>query len=609
MVYCTVIVTLSACSSNFETMGEKRLLYARSAKGPIHIAAIQDGKNNQYVNGVLLASEEINTRSNRLLGRRLNIDIYQGATTIDANKKVVAKIIANPKITAVLGHRSSKVAVPASVLYERGKVIFLSSFSTAKTLTGHSFKYTFRMAPGTKVIAEQVAGLAKTLGYKKVVTLHSRSDLYREQAFLFEDASIRYGIDIVKRSSFFAGSANHRALIAKFNDDEFDAVFLSAPAKAAGIMAKQLREMGIDQPILGDDSLNNKSYIKLAEEGSINTIIPSLFRPEISQKTQRFVRNYKERFGVEADYNAAQGYDSMMLLAQTIQKAESTVPSLLASTLRYIPAWAGITGVHAFDESGDVRGKKYFFKVRDHEKWVDLPAVHASYFLTKYVEQYPHSTINFKKIFATKLSEDDYRGYLLELAQHMLKFKRLGVILDDSKKSQSITEDPVLKGIMQRKNLTVVPCYISFSSLNKKQKQKELVDCYGRLSLKVDALLVGRYVGIDNQFIRYLNQSLTFFKIPSFSFSHPKEKIGVTAYLTKRSNIERIRSQDMRIFDDILVGGRANELFEKITNLPYLVFNLSQIQQYDLPQSAILSLSPDQYIEVGNQEKGYAKDL
>ena len=111
---------------------------------------------------------------------------------------------------AVLGHPSSGIAVPASMLYELGQMVFLASFSVAEALTGHNFQYVFRIAPS--------AGNGRTIrqcrrvGYRNMVILYGRSNINRELAFLFEDAAIEQGIRLVKRASFFDQETNHRPL-------------------------------------------------------------------------------------------------------------------------------------------------------------------------------------------------------------------------------------------------------------------------------------------------------------------------------------------------------------------------------------------------------------
>jgi len=209
-LWLLLLVCLSGCSSpDFELMAKKRLEYARQNKGDIEIVVFEDPANSIYINGtstylngIKLAVENINQRSGKLLGRSIKLNIEQDASTFDATKNTLRRIADNPKITAVLGHADSNIAIPASVVYERSQILFMPPFSTAQGLTSHNFQYVFRMMPSAKIMAEQLVSVANILGYQKIVILYSRDDVNRELAFLFEDFAVQMGIDLVQNSSF-----------------------------------------------------------------------------------------------------------------------------------------------------------------------------------------------------------------------------------------------------------------------------------------------------------------------------------------------------------------------------------------------------------------------
>ena len=377
----TLLVT--ACNPNFSSMAERRVDIARKNMGVIKIVAIKTLKNSNYIKGVLLAEKEINERSNKLIGRILKVEVIDDGKTFEDVKYTIRRIVSDPRVTAVLGHRSSSIAIPASVIYELSQVIFMPSFSTGKALTGHNFKYLFRMAPNSKIMAEQMASAAHTLGYKKIALFYGRDDLNRELTFLFEKAAIQNGIEIVNRSSFFEKESNYRPIISQISDLKVDAILVSSNAKSSGRMIRQLREMGIMQPILGNDSFYHEDFIKEAgETASENVIAPALYNPKSNHTNinHKFISNYKKTYAVTPDFNAAQGYDSLMLMAKAIELTGSTLPSALTSTLHYMPAWVGVTGLHSFDEYGELQGKKYVFSVRKNKECIIyLHFMHPTY--------------------------------------------------------------------------------------------------------------------------------------------------------------------------------------------------------------------------------------
>ena len=598
-----VISFLAACNPDFSGMAERRQLFARQNTGNIHIVAFQDLQKSSFLQGVLLAVEEVNQRPQKLLGRTLIANIEQDGASFEDIKPTIRRIAANPRITAVLGHRSSRIAVPASVIYERSQIIFMPPFATAQGLTQHNFQYTFRMLPSAQIMAEQIASIASTLGYRKLVVLYTRDDLNRELAFLFEEAAIKQNIDLVKRASFFDKETNYRSIISQFRNEAFDAVFIAAPGQPAGLMVKQLREMGIQHPILGNDTFNHPNYLETAGAAAENTIVPSTYTPEKTNASQQqFRQRYRKKYDAEPDYNAAQGYDSVHLLAVAIERAGSTLPALLSSTLHYMPAWVGITGIQAFDEEGELRGKKYTFKVWQDDRWQNLSALHIPYLvgrLQKNLQQRygtQHQITDFSQVFGEQMHEDDHKMYLLDLAQEILRFKRIGIIYENTEEGRKAADYELVEALAKHKNIKVSNCEVFFSLLDKTAIERAIADCYGRLSMSVDAMFIPNYRHVDAKQLQQLNQSLTFFKIPAISLDARNNDPNITMVLSKRLDVSAQGTDGMQVYRSLLTTLKAHEFAQRLQGLPEMSVNLINLQRYDLSDNALLDLSPDSYL-------------
>jgi ABC-type branched-subunit amino acid transport system substrate-binding protein len=612
-----LIGSLSACSVDYDDMAEQRLSWARQAKGPIKIIAIGTDTRTNFIKGILLAAEEINLSKEKLLGRELEIQAEKDGGSFEASKPLIRRIVSDPTVTAVLGHRSSSIAMPASVLYERSQVIFLSSFSTSKMLTGHGFKYVFRMAPNNEVMAQQLASAASILGYKKMVILYGRSDLSRELAFMFEDAALKQGIEFTKRSSFFEGDTNYRNIISQINSEPFDAIFISSGSTSSARMATQLRGMGLDTPIVGTDSLNSASYGRLAGEFANKTLIPSLYQPDRDDAiVHRFKQRYKAKYGVDPDYNAAQGYDSLRLLSNAIKRSESTLTPLVSSTLRFMPAWVGVTGIHDFDQTGELLGKKYFFRTWREGELQSLPALHNDYFLGRFEKQLQErfsrerKVTEFQKAFSEPMHEDENNLYLLDLAHEVLQFKRLGVIYENTDKGKKLANEPLLQRLVKQKNLELVACEVPFSLLTPAEIKDAMLSCYGKLSLESDAIFIPSYLQTSPRYQEQLNAGLAFFKIPTITLNNRTTDPHISLVMSKRNDVNKTT---IGYFNGLLHNQKIHEFSERLGRMPEITANLADLQNMGIPDDPILLLSPDRYVQTealiktGTSEKNGAK--
>lgn len=591
-----VLSLLAGCSLDFAAMGESRISYARKFTTEINIVAIRDQEEGDFIRGIQLAAEQINLRPEKLLNKQVNIIVEQGSSSIEDAKYLIQKNVSNPTVTAVIGHRSSSVALPASVIYEESKLVFITPFSTAKSLTGHGFKYVFRMAPNNAVMTAQLSNLSRMLGHKRIVILYARDDFSREMAFMYEDAALKQKMTLVKRASFFSNATNYRPIISQFNEEQFDAIFLAAGAQASGVMAQQLREMGVDVPIIGTDALNSETYHRLAGDAANKSFFPSLYvenEDDLQGPQQTFIKNYSSRYGKKPDYNAAQGYDSLMLLAAGIKRANSVIPSLLSSTLHYLPAWAGATGLHAFDQSGELLGKRYTFNVWIDGKKVPLPVVHNRFLLERFqssLEKTDDKRTDFSEVFSTSMHEEDQQIYMLDLAQELLDFKTIGVIYEDTDAGRKLSGYQLAEDLAKRKALKIVGCRIPYSLMTATEIATELTSCYGTLSLEIDVMLMPRLPEVDHQLLRFLNESLTSAKIPSIALTRQLSDTHFALTLNKR---KPLKSNSSSIFTPLLKGIEFYEFADKIINLPEITFNLEALRQIGVDEKGILNLSPD----------------
>ena len=377
-------LTLTGCGRQYTNLGEARAAYARDGIGPIVIAAVEDPLGPGFVQGIELAVRQINAAGG-LLGRAVQIRRFPSSGDLRQGRRTAIAIAQDPRISVVLGHRTSELAVPLSVIYERARVLFMPSFATAEQLTRHGFDFVLRTLPDNAAMAAQTASVAELFGHERIAVLHSRDDYARELAFLFEDEARARGLRIVFGASFFAAEANYRGLLGQLNGVDFDAVYLSTEHRPGARLVRQLRELGFAQPVLGSDRLAFGRYEELVGSAGDRTVAPGVYDVDTPGPLNRaFVTAYRAAHNADPDQSAAQGYDTARLFADIVRTAGSTEPSVLATTARYSPPRAGVTGIFAHESRGDVYGKLFEFRVLRFGRWWPLPGVTAPYRLASF---------------------------------------------------------------------------------------------------------------------------------------------------------------------------------------------------------------------------------
>lgn len=177
---------------------------------------------------------------------------------------------------------------------------------------------------------------------------------------MFELRAKENGVEIVDRQSYDPErDEDFGPVLTKWKNLPMDAICIAGENPKAAIIISKARELGLKAPFMGGDGLASSELWKLGGAASEGTFVTSYFHPgDPRPEVVKFNTDYKARYGQLPDVWAAQAYDAMKVLAVAMTAANSTSPEKVAVALRSLKDWGGVTGIHSFDQKGDVVGKR-----------------------------------------------------------------------------------------------------------------------------------------------------------------------------------------------------------------------------------------------------------
>jgi len=362
-------LVVSCCSG---VSAEKREQSAAEAKGDIVVGIVHTSVYaNFFLEGVNLAVEEINQQGG-LSGRKIKTVIRDDFSDARRGEAVADELSGDKDVIAVIGHGNSNTAIPASVIYEKAGIVFVSYGAKDPDLTLYSGKFTFRNIPTQKDYGREIARFSHELSLSKTLVFHEREADHKSLADIFKKEAVALGAEIVATRSYFHWEKDFKDVIAQLKKDyEFDSVVISGSMPAAALVVKQLREMDITVPILGGDGLDSPDLWVIAGKAADGIIVPTVFNPGYPDKlTRDFVRRFQKKYDLIPDTWAAQGYDALSLIAYAVEDSDSAVPSVISNTLRFLEKWRGVTGSYSFVPEGDIAGKDIYFKKMNNGEFV-----------------------------------------------------------------------------------------------------------------------------------------------------------------------------------------------------------------------------------------------
>lgn len=280
---------------------------------------------------------------------------------------VAQKMTADKKLL-VVGPLISGEYKAVAPIFEAARIPLLGAATTAEGLTDGG-RYLFRnCVPESQNIPQTVAKTKKLLGYRTAALLYSHNNEHQVSAYnIFKKALTEAGVTIVADETFADKDSDFSAQLTKIQHADPDVVVVAGYYQEGGLILKKMREMGMDQPVLGDNGFVSPELIKIAGSAADGVYVSCMWSADRdSERTKEFVKNFTEKYGHEPDNFAACAYDSAYLAAAAVEKAQTVSDTgKVRDALASMENFDGVCGKMTFDESGDPKVDLVLLKVEN----------------------------------------------------------------------------------------------------------------------------------------------------------------------------------------------------------------------------------------------------
>jgi branched-chain amino acid transport system substrate-binding protein len=159
------------------------------------------------------------------------------------------------------------------------------------------------------------------------------------------------GGTILIEQKFSSGDKDFKAQLTAVKNANAEAMFVPCYYTEAALICRQARELGMTFPIFGGDGWEAPELLQIGGASMENTYYSTHYSPEATTPAvQEFVKKFKARFNNEVpDAMAALGYDSAMVLADAMKRANTTDPAKVRAALAATKDFEGVTGKTTMD--------------------------------------------------------------------------------------------------------------------------------------------------------------------------------------------------------------------------------------------------------------------
>jgi branched-chain amino acid transport system substrate-binding protein len=337
----------------------------------------QQGK--ELLLGLQWAVDDMN-EAGGLLGKRLELVVEDTQGKPPTGATAVEKLITKDKVVGVAGEYHSSVCNAEIEVFHRYGIPFVIGSCWFDELTSKGYPEIFRTSVYNSKQAENIVGLIKEAGIKKVAALVEDTDYGIGIAENIKAIMQRTGATATFTSEVVEKtSKDFVPILLKYKTREKPDLLIAAVTQPGGfLLLKQAHEIGFapsPATLVLDATCTAQNaeifWSALKDAGRyVMMACPYSSSVRVTELGDKIKARYVKAFGRQPNYLPLQGYDAMYTLLAAIKQAGSTEPQKIITALNSIKL-RGTRGDIAFSQESGVW----------HNQWKAVPA-----FIFQYTE-------------------------------------------------------------------------------------------------------------------------------------------------------------------------------------------------------------------------------
>ncbi len=336
-----------------------------NAKEPIKIAGIFALKGPaahigmSQMHAVQIAIDEVNAKGG-INGRK--VELVVGDTESDPTKAlmVLKKILQSENVVAIIGPTRTPTGFAIREHVEKAKIptfmhagsdaIITVPLKSTKKPPKWTFKSPYRASDALAKICEYM----KKHGITKIGFVYSNEGFGKDGLRNIKKVAPKYGIEIVAVEAFGIRDVDMTSQLTKVNAKKPQAIIAWTIGPAMGIVAKNVKQLGIKVPLFECHGAGDPIFWKVAGDAGEGVMMPStkiIVADQLpdsdvqKKKIQAFVKAYKKKFNAEPGTMVAYGVDAAYIILDAIKRVgpdRTKIRDAIENTKGYV----GISGIY-----------------------------------------------------------------------------------------------------------------------------------------------------------------------------------------------------------------------------------------------------------------------
>lgn len=368
-----VLVLVLACTSCGKKEDDKIVI---GCIGPL------TGDNAFYgellEDSITLMAENCNANGG-ILGKQVELKMYDDRSDPIEATNAARKAIQQDGVQVFIGTESSATTLALAQVCEENNIPFVttlaSNIKVTQTEDGQTRPQSFRAClsdPQMGTIMGQYT--FRELGYESVGIIYNLGSDYSIGIMQqFKDTFEKEGGVVVTNEAYNDGDVDYRAVLTKMkNAGDFDCLYIAVGYyKEAGLIAKQARELGLNQPIVSTDCMMVGKMFEITSEAVEGSVYAASFLVD-HPNVQEFLAEFTEKYGYDPSQDSAGdlvcAHDAWVMVETAITNAGSAEPAAIRDALENLGTIESLTGtLTVVPETHDTLRECPIYQIRNEQ--------------------------------------------------------------------------------------------------------------------------------------------------------------------------------------------------------------------------------------------------
>jgi branched-chain amino acid transport system substrate-binding protein len=291
-----------------------------------------------------------------LLGRKVQLVLKDSGASPEKALSFARQLIEEDQVLAILGPSTSGESLKIKDVAEEGRTILLSC-AAAEAIVNPVAKWVFKTPQNDAFATLWIYRYLKERGLTRIGVVASNTGFGNGGMAQLEKYAPENGIQILIAEAYDKDATDLTSVLTKLKARDVQAVVNWSIEPAQSLVAKNMRQLGMKQPLLQSHGFGNIRYVEAAGQAAEGIVFPCgrlLIAEELPDSHPQkallldYKRKYESRFGEEVSTFGGHAYDAYTILAEAVRRAGSLEPEKVRDAIENLKGFAGTAGIFNF---------------------------------------------------------------------------------------------------------------------------------------------------------------------------------------------------------------------------------------------------------------------